>query len=198
MNYDEFETKVVNNKNQKCFLIMDEVQVAYHVSSFWRMFKFGSTCYVLAFAAFSVDDKRVKVKSVDAIAPTPAVFADTRSYPFVAFTRAEFDEVARQFQEIKPHQINEKVIEFVGEQVQSLHQADQANFYDDRDQPPTEDIRLYHPGLAYACFSLISKFRGQEESILVQYGTGSNLCSIVFDASLASEISEICSSDKSN
>jgi hypothetical protein len=153
---------------------MDEVQVAYHVSSFWRMFKFGSTCYVLAFAAFSVDDKRVKVKSVDAIAPTPAVFADTRSYSFVAFTRAEFDEVARQFKDKYSEQIGDRAIEFVAQKVKSSHQGSHAKYYA-AGEKQEGSLELYHPGLAYACFTLFSESSDQEESILVQYETGSNL-----------------------
>ncbi|EPS57081.1 hypothetical protein M569_17744 [Genlisea aurea] len=154
---------------------MDEAQVVYHVDSFWRMFKAGSTCRVVAFAAFAVDDKRVAVKSKDAISPTPAVFADTRSYPFIAFTRDEFDEVARKFQAIWPNQFTDKVINFVAEQVVSSYQADQAYFYGDGEQPLADNSQLYHPGLAYACFELFSKFRGREDQVLANYGQGNNL-----------------------
>ena len=151
----EFGTKL---KKQKSLVVTDESQKVYHVQDFWTTFK---KCSLLSFSLYSVG----------AIGSTPLTFKSRRSYPFVAFSEEEFNEVALKFKSSYPQRVNEKAIAFVANQVKSTHFEHEARFMDS----PSKNVSLFHPGLTYVCFDLISRINLNGDDIVSELKVGNNL-----------------------
>ena len=127
MDWNTFVREVVNNED--CILIMDDTQEAYSSSAFWTLFKAEANvplCMLLAFSTFDVEKG---YPLGDMKSKTPIVFTNKVGFPYVAFSQADFNELAEGFKQAHPKRITDQAIGVVAQLVSSTHNDIDADFY---------------------------------------------------------------------